>query len=357
MGEPLPERWLDEIWSAAEARLPAHVWRYFVAGAREEVTAGEAVGAWRDLRFRPRVLRDVRSVDTSTTLLGESYRLPLGIAPTSLQRAADPRGELAMAGAARSAGIPHVVSSNAGHAFADIAAVGAPWWVQAYVTEARDECLPMLEAAVAAGPDAVVLTVDTPFAGTKHDLPEADFEDDDISWHRVNYGARVCEGRAGRWAHDLGPDDLTWLADRTGLPVVVKGVLHPDDARDCVEAGASAVWVSNHGGRQLDRAVATTRALPQVAAAVAGEAEVYVDGGIRSGLDVLAALASGADAVFLGRVPLMALATGGEEAVSEVLGRLSDELVEGMRLAGVAAVREAPAARGETCGPGHARPI
>lgn len=342
MAEPLPERWLDDVWSAAQARLPAHVWRYFVAGAREEVSADEAVEAWRAVRFRPRVLRDVRSVDTGVTLLGSSYRLPVGIAPTSLQRAADPRGELAVAAAARAVGVPHVVSSNAGHRFADIGAVGAPWWLQAYVTEARDECLPMLEAAVDAGASAVVLTLDTPFAGTKHDLPEADFGAEDLSWHRVNYGRRVCEGRAGRWAHDLSPDDLAWLAARTGLPVVVKGVLHPDDARLCVDAGAAAVWVSNHGGRQLDRAVAPARALPQVASAVGADTEVYVDGGIRGGLDVLAALALGADAVFLGRVPLLALAAGGEERVAEVLGHVGAELVEGMRLAGATALRDCP---------------
>lgn len=337
----LPERWLDEVWSAAEARLPAHVWRYFVAGAGDEVTAAEAVEAWHAVRFRPRVLRDVREVDTRTTLLGTTYRRPFGIAPTSLQRSADRRGELATAGAARATGVPHVVSSNAGHAFSEIAAVGAPWWLQAYVTEARDECLPMLEAAVAAGADAVVLTVDTPFAGPKHDLAETDFEGEDLTWHRVNYGAQVCEQRAGTWAHDLGPDDLAWLAERTGLPVVVKGVLHPDDARVCVEAGASAVWVSNHGGRQLDRALATAHALPQVATAVGADAQVYVDGGIRSGLDVLSALALGADAVFLGRVPLLALAAGGEETLTAVFETLGRELVASMRLAGLSGLREA----------------
>jgi 4-hydroxymandelate oxidase len=355
MGGPRPERWLDEVWSAAEARLPAHVWRYFVAGAGDEVSAGEAEERWRSVRFRPRVLRDVREVDTSATLLGSSYRLPVGIAPTSLQRAADPRGELAMAGAAGAAGVPHVVSSNAGHAFADIAAVGAPWWVQAYVTEARDDCLPMLEAAVAAGAGAVVLTVDTPFAGPKRDLPEDAFDAEDLAGHRVNYDARVCEERAGRWAHDLGPEDLEWLADRTGLPVVVKGVLHPDDARICVEAGARAVWVSNHGGRQLDRAVATADALPHVTAAVGTAAQVYVDGGIRSGLDVLAALALGADAVFLGRTPLLALAAGGEEAVARALALLGHELVEGMRLAGVRTLREAPEALSAGLWPGSRR--
>lgn len=330
-----PSRWLDRVWSEAEARVPAPVWRYFTAGALDGLTAEDNVAAWRAVRFRPRVLRDVRSVETSCELLGTRYRLPLGIAPTSLQRCADPEGELAMARAAASAGVPHVVSSNAGHPFADIARAGGPWWVQAYVTADRQECLPMLEAAAAAGAEAVVLTVDTPFAGPKYDLADEDFAGVDLSWHRVNYGSRVCEGQAGRWAADLSPDDLAWLAERTELPVVVKGVLHPDDARICLEAGAAAVWVSNHGGRQLDRTVTTASALPAVRREVGADAQVYVDGGIRSGLDVLAALALGADAVFLGGVPLLALAAGGGTGVADALARLAAELASALRLAGV----------------------
>jgi 4-hydroxymandelate oxidase len=140
-------------------------------------------------------------------------------------------------------------------------------------------------------------------------------------------------------ATDLGPHDLDWLAERTGLPVVVKGVLRPEDARRCVQAGAAAVWVSNHGGRQLDRAASTASCLPDVLAAVDGAAQVYVDGGLRSGLDVLAALALGADAAFLGRLPLFAL-TEGEDGVARMHAELLDQLLEALRLGGCRSVAD-----------------
>jgi len=142
------------------------------------------------------------------------------------------------------------------------------------------------------------------------------------------------------WARDVTEADVAWLAETTGLPVVVKGVLRPDDARRCVAAGAAAVWVSNHGGRQLDRAVASATALPAVADEVGGEVEVYVDGGVRSGLDVLTALALGADAAFLGRTPLYALAAAGEGGVARLLHELAGELLEALRLAGCRDLRE-----------------
>ena len=325
----MAQRWLDVVSGLAEERLPVPVWQYFEAGSREGVTAEEATRAWRDIRLVPHVLRDVTDVDTSTQLLGTGFRLPFGIAPTSMQRAAHPDGERAMSRAAAQAGVPHVVSSNAGFPFAEIGGT-APWWVQAYLTNDRDESAPMLRAAVDAGAGAVVLTVDTPVVGTKYAPPEEDWIGIDLSWHRCNYPTSP----QGNWARDLGVDDIGRLRDLTGLPVVAKGVLRADDARRCVAAGAAAVWVSNHGGRQLDRSVSTAAALPGVVDAVGGEAEVYVDGGVRSGLDVLTALALGADAVFLGRLPLYALAAGGGGGVSRMLGELETELVEAMRLAG-----------------------
>lgn len=332
--EPLRARWLDDVLARAEERLPAPVWRYVMATAGEGLTDAANVEAWRAVRFTPRVLRDVRRVDLGVSLLGDDYRMPFGVAPTSLQRAADPAGELAMARATAEAGVPHVVSSNAGHAFADISAAGGPWWVQAYLTATREDSLPMLCAAAAAGARAVVLTVDTPFPGTKHDVDDAAFADLDLSWHRMNYDGRARTTQRGEWAADLSASDISWLAEHTGMPVVVKGVMHPDDADACVQAGASAVWVSNHGGRQLDRAVSTMQALPPVVARVAGRVPVYVDGGVRGGADVFAALALGADAVFLGRLPLLALAAGGESTVSAVLAAVGRELSENMTLAG-----------------------
>ena len=179
-----------------------------------------------------------------------------------------------------------------------------------------------------------MLTVDTPVPGTKYDVDDGAFGD--LTGSTASTTPRPCEAAppARSTPRTSSGDDIAWLADLTGLPVVVKGVLRPDDAERCVQAGARGVWVSNHGGRQLDRAVATSTALPVVAARVGGDAEVYVDGGIRSGLDVLTALALGADAVFCGRTPLLALAAGGEERVVSTLAALRHETVDAMRLAG-----------------------
>lgn len=339
--------WAADLRAAAEERLPPVVARYFAAGSGEEISAGEAESAWRSVRFTPRVLRGAVAVDTTTTLFGTTYPRSFGIAPTSLQRCADPRGELAMAEAAGYAGVAHVVSSNAGHRFAEIGAVGAPWWVQAYLPADRSAVLPVLDAACAAGAECVVLTVDTPVPGAKRAVADDDFADIDLSWHRTNYPDGVAAGQRGSWAGDLSPEDISWLGDHTGLPVVVKGVLHPDDARAARDAGAAAVWVSNHGGRQLDRAVATAVALPAVRAAVGRDTQVFVDGGIRGGVDVLAAHALGADAVFLGRLPLWALAAAGAKGVLTCANRVQEELVEGLLLAGVGSPERAPETRVE----------
>ncbi|MEN8674357.1 alpha-hydroxy-acid oxidizing protein [Nocardioides sp.] len=329
-------RWQERLWQDARAALPDHVWRFVTAGAREEVSLQESVRAWSQVRLYPRVLRDVRRPDPATTLLGLAVPSPVGIAPTSMQRLAHPEGELAMARAAASAGSVVVVSSNAGTRFEDVGATGAAWWLQAYATADRTLVAPAIEAAVRAGARAVVLTVDTPVPGTKYDIDDQAFGD--LS---EVYGLNHPEAVRGltpgaEHAQDLAAADLAWLQGLTGLPIVVKGVLRADDARRCVAAGAAGVWVSNHGGRQLDRSVTTCAALPAVSAAVSGSAEVYVDGGIRSGLDVLTALALGADGVFCGRTPYLALAAGGAERVVSSLDLLHDELLEALRLAGCA---------------------
>lgn len=323
---------VDSLAARARELLPEPVYRYFAQGARDGVTTAEAVEAWQRLRFLPRVLRDVTEVSTATTLLGTPVRAPLAVAPTTLQRAAHPDGEIAMARGAAAAGSLLVVSSNAGSAFREIAETGVAWWLQAYVTADRQACLPLLDSAVEAGARAVVLTVDTPVVGTKHDgAGPTVWEVADPGWLRVNFDT----GHAK--ATDLTAADIGWLADVTGLPVVVKGVLRAEDARRCVDAGAAAVWVSNHGGRQLDHAAPTTRCLPGVAEAVGDGAETYVDGGVRSGLHALAALALGARAVFLGRPPLYALTVDGAAGVSRLLDTLADELREAMTLAGAPA--------------------
>lgn len=320
--------WMTDLAEQARSVMPTPLWEYVETGAEDGTTASEAVAAWADVRFLPRVLTG-GGVDLTTHLLGAHLRTPVGIAPTSLQRAAHPDGERAMAAGARDAGALHVVSSNAGHRFADIDA-GSPWWLQAYLPPERDAAVPVLQAAVAAGARAVVLTVDTPVPGPKRRPSEEDWAGTDLSWFRCNFA----DPGDVRWAADLTPADIGWLHDVTAVPVVVKGVTRADDALACVAAGAAAVWVSNHGGRQLDRTVSTRTALPEVVAAVQGEVPVYVDGGIRSALDVLAALSLGADAVFLGRPPLHALAVGGASGVSSMIDRLSVELGQALLLAG-----------------------
>jgi 4-hydroxymandelate oxidase len=337
-------RWLDQVEDLARAALPEPVFRYVQEGARDEVTLREATEAWRSFRISPRVLHDVREVDTSCTLLDRSFPLPIGIAPMTLQRAADPDGEIAMARAAAAAGVPLVVSSNAGSTFADIAATGVTWWLQVYVAVDRADTEPVLRQAVADGASGIVLTADTPVLGTRYAVPDLPrvWEIAEAGWVGANAPTTVGLDPADRTkAMDLGPADIGWLAETTGLPVAVKGVLRADDAQRCVEGGASAVWVSNHGGRQLDRVVATARCVAPVRAAVGGAAEVYVDGGVRSGLDVMLAAALGADAVFVGRPLFHALAAGGTEGVSRALEELGSELVESLRLAGCAALPEA----------------
>lgn len=324
----------------ARARLPEAVHRYFRQGARDSITAREAERAWDEFRLVPRVLRDVSQVRTAATLLGTEFRTPFGIAPTTMQRAAHPDGELAMARAAAQSESLLVLSSNAGSTFEDVADTGVTWWLQMYVTADRPASKPVLERAVSAGAKAIVLTVDTPVVAAKLDGDaETVWDVAQPGWLRVNFPEGYDDTQPGHEkATDLGPEDIDWLRDVTGLPVVVKGVLHPIDARRCVEAGASAIWVSNHGGRQLDYAIPTAEALRAVATAVAGEAEVYVDGGVRCARHAIVAAALGARAVFLGRPALYALAADGQDGVARLLYELHEELREALRLVGTADV-------------------
>ncbi len=328
------DRWLDTLEDRARKSLSVPLFRYLSQGAREGVSAAEAGTAWSAPRLLPHVLREVTAIDTRTTLLDTVVATPIAVAPTTLQRAVHPDGELAMARATAAAGSLMVVSSNAGTSFAEIGATGVSWWLQVYLPADRTLAEPLLARAVEAGAAAVVLTVDTPVVGTKYDgAGPTVWEVTDPGLFRVNFDASYADAPAAEKATDLGPHDIGWLAETTGLPVVVKGVLRPDDARRCVQAGAAGVWVSNHGGRQLDRVLPTAQALSAVVEAVGGASEVYVDGGLRSGLDVLTALALGARATFLGRLPLFAL-TGGETDVLRMHTDLAEELVEALRLAG-----------------------
>jgi 4-hydroxymandelate oxidase len=332
---------IEALARAAESRLPSAVARYIRQGSGASVSAAEAVAAWERLRLLPHALTDVSAVDAATTLLGQPVDHPIAVAPSTFQRAADPEGERAMAAAVAACGSLLGVSSNAGTHFEEIGQTGAAWWLQAYLPAKREAARPLLERAVAAGAQATVLTADTPVVASKDDGgAETIWQIAADDWLQVNFDAGYGTQPEHAKARDLGPADIAWLGAITGLPVVVKGILRADDARRCVDGGAAAIWVSNHGGRQLDGAAATADCLAAVAKAVGDEAEVYVDGGIRSGRHIVSALALGARAVFVGRPVLWALAAGGQARVATELQALGTELIEAMQLAGM--TRPAP---------------
>lgn len=332
---------IDGLEEIATRCLPPEVSEYFGQGAFAGLTTRAAPGAWDRLRLRPHVLRDVSSVSTATKVLGHEVATPIMVAPTALQRGAHPDGEVATARAVAATRSLMCVSSNSGSTFEDIAATGAHWWLQVYIRQDRGLTAAMLERAVAAGASAMVLTADTPVVGYKRNAGQAGTDFVPAEHQRVNLDAAGLPQSALEHAADLTPDDIGWLHEVTGLPVVVKGVLREDDARIVAAAGAVAVWVSNHGGRQLDQSITTAEALPAIVSALAGTgAEVYVDGGIRKAEHVLAALSLGAKAVFLGRPVLWALAAGGNvhqggcAGVAHLLTELTGDLAHVMALAG-----------------------
>jgi len=332
---------IDPLQQRARELLPDAAYDYFAAGSGQEHTLAANVAAWAELTLRPRVLRDVSHVDLSTTVLGEPVPHPILVAPTATHRLGHAEGELATACGAARAGSLMVIATRASVTLEAIAAAApdAQRWFQVYVMRDRAWTRELVERAAAAGATALVLTGDTPYIGSKrHTRIGTLLVPDDVAM--ANRPSRAPIEQGDQQDPSITFDTIGWLRELSGLPVIVKGVLRGDDARRCVDAGASAVVVSNHGGRQLDGAVATARALPEVVAAVSDEAEVYVDGGIRRGIDVLRALALGARAVLIGRPVLWGLITGGADGVAAVLDQLRDELHEAAALAGAATVAE-----------------
>jgi 4-hydroxymandelate oxidase len=335
---------LDRLEAGARDRLPAAVFDYYAGGAESETTLNEATAAWRSWRLRPRVLRGISSVQLGTELLGSAVRTPIGIAPWACQALAHADGELGTARGAVAAGALMTVSTTATRSLEEVAgeAAGGPAWFQLYRLHSPAHTDDLARRAGDAGYRALVLTVDLPLLGRRRRDLRHDFA--------LPPGLRL----ANRPADDARPspqteampawtfDDIARFGAVSGLPVVVKGVLRGDDAARCVQAGASAVWVSTHGGRQVDPAVSSAQALPEVVDAVGDDVEVYADGGIRSGSDVLTALALGASAVFVGRPTIWGLATGGADGVARVLTALGDELAHTMALCGLDDVRSVP---------------
>jgi 4-hydroxymandelate oxidase len=315
------------IWDyerLAEEKLDANALAYFAGGAGDEVTMRENLAAFERRRLRPRMLVDVEQVSTATTVLGTEIGLPVVIAPVAMQRLAHPDGEQATARAAAAAGTIMCLSSAATCAPAEL--TEGRRWFQVYVWKPRSKTEVAIESAVATGYSALVLTVDVPYLGRRERDLRVDF--------KVPEGM-TAEGNLFGQGFDptVSWRDLEWLAGY-GLPVVVKGLLTAEDAQLACEHGASAVVVSNHGGRQLDGVSASLDVLEEVVAAVDGRAEVLLDGGVRRGTDVLKALALGARAVLIGRAMVWGLAVDGEEGVAHVLSLFQEEIESGLALLG-----------------------
>ncbi|HEX6819692.1 MAG TPA: alpha-hydroxy acid oxidase [Ktedonobacterales bacterium] len=338
---------LHEYEALARERMDPTGFEYYLGGSDDEVTLRENRAAFERLRLRPRVLVDVSALDLATTALGTPISMPALIAPTAYHRLAHPEGEVATARAAKEAGVVMGVAALATTPLEVVAEAGGPLWFQLYVYRDRSISERLVRRAEDAGYRALVLTVDTPRVGNRErdvrngftlptGLRMANFVAENLA-----EAPEAAPGESGLATFSVAHFDptltweaLEWLRSVTKLPIVVKGILTGEDAALAVEHGAAGVIVSNHGGRQLDTAVATMDALPEVVEAVAGGCEVYVDGGVRRGTDVLKALALGARAVLLGRPILWALAADGQQGVGDALALLRGEIELAMMLAG-----------------------
>lgn len=343
---PEPVNVLD-FEALARAGMEPSAYDYFAGAAGDERTLAENRSAFDRVRFRPRVLVDVTAIDVGTTVLGDAISFPVLLAPTALNRLGHPDGELAAARAAGAAGTVMTLSTTASTTIEDVAGVATgPLWFQLYVYRDREVTRSLVQRADAHGYRALVLTVDMPRMGHRERDTRNHFVlPPGVAMRNLETGGRpdaagwgATSSFAEYWRNMLDPsvtwDAIGWLKSQTKLPILIKGVLSPEDAERAIAAGADAVIVSNHGGRQLDGSMATIDALPDIAERVAGRVPLLLDGGIRRGTDVLKALALGARAVLIGRPYLWGLAVDGERGVSRVLGMLRAELELAMALAG-----------------------
>ncbi|WUH88924.1 alpha-hydroxy-acid oxidizing protein [Streptomyces sp. NBC_00433] len=342
-GPPVPGV-LAELREKAAARLDPVHWDFYEGGAGEEIAAAENVRAFRRLALLPRVLRGAGQADTSVSLPGARARTPVVVAPTAFHGLAHPDGERATARAAAAAGAVLITSMASTTAVAEVTASArsvredAAVWFQLYLQPDADVTDALARRAARAGCTALVVTVDSPVFGRRrrddrngfHDLPPGHAPENMRGLPGAPPGGTldIAMSPALSW------DDLRRLRDGHDLPILLKGVLHPDDARLAVAEGMRGVIVSNHGGRQLDAAPAAVEALPRVADAVAGRIPVLLDGGVRTGSDVVTALALGATAVGVGRPVLWGLAADGEDGVARVLAELRADTAHVLTLCG-----------------------
>jgi 4-hydroxymandelate oxidase len=321
---------LFDFEAVARERLPKVEYDYIAGGATDEISVERNRRAFESWALRPRVLHDVSALDLSTTVLGTKVSLPVLIAPCGGHQKAHPEGEFATYRAAATCGTVFAVSANASADFEELAkAASGRRWLQLYPFRDKEMTKDWLPRAKDAGYEAVCLTLDSQWPSKR----ERNIRNGYRNLRGVNF--RSAEGGNARvrpGAHPGGGDpaatwkDLEWIKSSTGLPVVAKGIMTGEDAKLCEESGADAIIVSNHGGRHLDNTLATIEVLPEAVAAVKGKMEIYLDGGIQRGADVVKAIALGAKAVFIGRPLFWGLAVGGEQGVVRVLNILREEI-------------------------------
>lgn len=359
---------IEDLRVIARRRTPRAPFDYTDGAADGEVSLARARRAFEDIEWRPEILRDVSRVDLSTTVLGERMRLPFGIAPTGFTRMMHHEGEDAGVEAAAAAGIPFCLSTMGTRSIEEVAAAApdSERWFQLYMWTDRDRSMALVERAKAAGFRVLVLTVDVPIAGDRlrdrrngltippqltprtilNAAPRLAWwwnflTTDPLRFASLDsWNGTVAELLETMFDPTVGFDDLRWLVEQWDGPVVVKGVQTVEDAVRSVEAGASAVQLSNHGGRQLDRAPVPFELLPRVVREIGGDAQVFLDTGIMRGADIVAALAAGADFTFIGRAYLYGLMAGGGRGVQRAIAILEDQVARTMRLLGVHSTSE-----------------
>lgn len=385
---------IEDLRAIARRRTPRSVFDYVDGAAESELSLARSRAAFADIEFRPRVLRDVSQVDAGVDLLGVTSPIPLVLAPTGFTRMMHTQGEWAVASAAARAGVPYTLSTMGTVSVEDLAAdvPGVQRWFQLYLWQDREASLALIRRAAAAGFTTLVLTVDTAVAGqrlrdvrngltvppalTARTLGDMALHPrwwvDMLTSEPIEFaslrtsGGTVADLVDRMFDPAVTMQDLAWLRSEWPGGIVVKGVQHPDDARELVDLGIDGLVISNHGGRQLDRAVAPLELLPEIRAAVGPDVPLLLDGGVLNGADIVASVAHGADAVMVGRAYLYGLMAGGQDGVARALEILTSQVHRTLRLLGVTSVAELTAddarlrpgssPRAGTSQPGPARP-
>lgn len=356
MSEPVT---LGDHERLAREHMAPDVWAYLCGGAADEITLRDNCAAWQRLQLRPRVLRQLAGGHTRRELFGRELTHPLLVAPMAYQRLAHRQGELSSVMAASVMGLGYVLSTQSSVPLGEVAHLAnkestrGPLWFQLYLQPDRGLTQSLVARAEAAGYEALVLTVDAPVQGSRDQERRLGFQlPPGVAPVNLPGGVAMAAGGPGLCGglaeHAPTWEDLAWLRSVTRLPILLKGITHPDDARLAVDHGAAGVIVSNHGGRTLDTVPSTATLLPGIVTAVNGSVPVLVDGGVRRGTDVFKALALGASAVLVGRPVLHGLTNAGATGVAQVLRLICDELEMAMALCGCRTLND--------IGPAHVQP-